>query len=241
MKVNIDQIEFEATQFRRENLIGQFDSVNCKRLLLSLNILTIYKPLSEDFSGMCMHKDDMRFMLINSSQQRGRQHFTIAHELYHLYIQKEFAPHVCNLSLIEQNDPKEMEANYFAASFLMPRESVYAQIPKEELESKTISLATILKMEQYFAVSHVAMLVRLVSLNLITKQQKESFTVMPISRIAYGYGYDMALYESANEGLILGDYGVLARNLFDSNRISESHYLDLMGFIGIDPFKTGNE
>ncbi len=241
MKLNVDQLEFEASQFRRENLIGQYDSVNCKRLLLSLNILTLYKPLSDDFSGMCLRNGDNRFMLINSRHQRGRQHFTIAHELYHLYIQKEFAPHVCNVTLADQIDPMEVEANYFAACFLMPRESVYAQIPKDELESKTISLATILKMEQYFAVSHAAMLVRLVSLNLITKQQKESLTVMPISRIAYGYGYDMALYESANDGLILGDYGVLARNLFDSNKISESHYLDLMGFIGIDPFKSSNE
>jgi len=187
-----------------------------------------------------MRNGDKRFILINSRHQRGRQHFTIAYELYHLYIQKEFTPHVCNLGLSDQTDPREVEANYFAACFLMPRESVYAQIPKEELESKTISLATILKMEQFFAVSHVAMMVRLISLNLITKQQKENFSALPISRIAYGYGYDMALYESANEGLVLGDYGVLARNLFDSNKISESHYLDLMGSIGIDPFKSEN-
>lgn len=237
MKPNVDQIEFEASQFRRENLIGQYDSVNCKRLLLSLNILTLYKPLTDDFSGMCMRNGDMRFMLINSRHQRGRQHFTIAHELYHLYIQKDFTPHVCDLTLFDQTDQREVEANYFAACFLMPRESIYAQIPKGELESKTISLATILKMEQFFAVSHSAMMVRLITLNLLTKQQKEQFSSIPVSRMAYGYGYDLALYESANEGLILGDYGVLARNLFDSNKISETHYMDLMSAIGIDPFK----
>ena len=28
-------------------------------------------------------------MLINSNQPRGRQHFTIAHELYHLFIEEK--------------------------------------------------------------------------------------------------------------------------------------------------------
>lgn len=241
MKLNVDQIEYEATLFRREYLIGQYDSVNCKRLLLSLNILTIYKSLSDNFSGMCMRNGDKRFILINSRHQRGRQHFTIAHELYHLYIQKEFTPHICNLTLLDQTEPDEVAANYFAACLLMPKDSIYSQIPKNEIESKLLTLATILKMEQFFAVSHAAMLVRLVSLNLITKKQKEEYSALPISRIAYGYGYDLSLYESANEGLIIGDYGVRAKKLFDSNRISESHYLDLMDAIGIDPLKSGND
>jgi Zn-dependent peptidase ImmA (M78 family) len=241
MKPNVNQMEYDATRFRMKYLMGPLDPVNCKRLVLTLNVLTLYRPMSNDFSGMCLRNGDKRFMLINSNHQRGRQHFTIAHELYHLFIQKDFIPHICNPGFPEQNDPIEATANLFAACLLMPKDSIFSQIPAVELEIRSISLATVLKLEQFFSVSHSAMLVRLVSLDILTKEQKEEYSKLPIKKRASEYGYELSIYEPGNAGVVLGDYGVKTKRLFDLEKISESHYLELMGAIGIDPTKLTNE
>jgi Zn-dependent peptidase ImmA (M78 family) len=241
MKQSINQIEYLATQFRREHLIGPLDPINCKRLIFSLNIFTLYRPMSENFSGMCIRNDDYRFMLINSNQNRGRQHFTIAHEIYHLFIQKYFITHICNPGLLDQSDPVETAANIFAACLLMPRDSIFSQIPEKELLDKAITLQTILKLEQFFSVSHSAMLVRLDSLDLITKNQKEDYSQLLIKKKTIEYGYDTSIYESGNEGLVIGDFGARTKELFESGKISESHYLDLMHSIGLDPTQNTNE
>ena len=47
-------------------------------------------------------------------------------------------------------------------------------------------------------------------------------------------GYYTELYEPGNEGKVIGDYGTIAKALFDKDRISEGHYLSLMKDIGID-------
>ena len=47
-------------------------------------------------------------------------------------------------------------------------------------------------------------------------------------------GYDTALYESGNKNLVIGDYGVKAKRLFDEDLISQSHYLELMMEMGFN-------
>ena len=42
------------------------------------------------------------------------------------------------------------------------------------------------------------------------------------------------IYEAANEGLVIGDFGEKARNLFDKEKISESHYMELLSKISIN-------
>lgn len=90
MKPNKFVIEKQVAAFRMDNGLGASEPVTLKSLLLKLNVLTVFRPLSDSFSGMCL-KDNSghRFMLVNSNQPMGRQHFTIAHELYHLFIEEK--------------------------------------------------------------------------------------------------------------------------------------------------------
>ena len=62
-------------------------------------------------------------MLVNSNQSQGRQHFTIAHELYHLYIEENPTPHKCNPGN-GSKDPVEQCADMFASSLLMPETGI---------------------------------------------------------------------------------------------------------------------
>ena len=97
MKLNRFITERQVSEFRADNGLSSSEPVSLKSLLLKLNVLTVFRPLSENFSGMCLKdKSGHRFMLINSNHPRGRQNFTIAHELYHLFIEEKPTPHKCN-------------------------------------------------------------------------------------------------------------------------------------------------
>ena len=62
-----DVIKVKETAFRDKVRVGPGDPVNLKRLLLDLNVLTMYAPMSETFSGMCIKRKNSSFILINSN------------------------------------------------------------------------------------------------------------------------------------------------------------------------------
>lgn len=227
------RIEKAASEFRTRHGFTNLDPIRLKSLLLKLNVITIFKPLSENFSGMAVKEGDYRFMLINSRHSLGRQHFSICHELYHLYIQEDFIPHHCSAGLFDKKTEHEYKADLFAAYLLMPKDGIINLIPECELDKDRITLETILKIEHYFSCSRNALLVRLKELNLISQNSIERLKI-EIIKSAKKYGYDASLYRSGNEGVIVGDFGTLAKQLFDKEKISEGHYLDLMNSIGFD-------
>lgn len=85
-------LEKAANQFRSDWGVNNKDAVRLKSLLQKLNVITIFKPLTDDFSGMALKIDEggspARFILINTQQSIGKQHFTICHELYPLFFRK---------------------------------------------------------------------------------------------------------------------------------------------------------
>lgn len=232
-KVNKFIIEKQVSAFRMDNGLSTSEPVTLKSLLLKLNVLTLFRPLSENFSGMCLKdKSGHRFMLINSSQARGRQHFTIAHELYHLFIEEKPTPHKCNPG--NNKDHVEVCADMFASYLLMPETGICQLIPETELKTKNISIATILRLEHYFSVSRSALLYRLLNIGLINENTRLKLAEIGVKNSARCFGYSTALYEAANEGLVIGDFGEKARSLFEQEKISESHYAELLRKINID-------
>lgn len=47
-------IERQVAEFRADNGLSASEAINLKSLLLKLNVLTIFRPLSDNFSGMCL-------------------------------------------------------------------------------------------------------------------------------------------------------------------------------------------
>ena len=90
-----------------------------------------------------------------------------------------------------------------------------------------------LRMEQLFGVSHQSLCYRLRHLNLISEDelQKHLSESKDIQEIAADYGYDLSLYKSGNEGVAIGDFGEKARLLFEQERISEGHYVELLNLL----------
>lgn len=227
----LNLIDQQVSEFRQRVGLSDTQAVNLKSLLLKLNVLTIYRPLSKDFSGMSLKSPNgERFMLINSNQPRGRQHFTIAHELYHLYIEENPMPHNCGGE--RGKNESEQCADAFALRFLMPYNAILQMIPAEELKG-SVSLATVIRMEHYFSVSRQAILNRLCDTKFITRQERDTMMSYPAMRTAREYGYDTALYLPGNENLVIGNFGEKARKLYDEEKISEGHYRELLNKIGV--------
>ncbi|MBD5296230.1 MAG: ImmA/IrrE family metallo-endopeptidase, partial [Bacteroides sp.] len=133
-----------------------------------------------------------------------------------------------------KKNESEQCADAFALMFLMPADAVRQMIPEDELKQGKVSLATVLKLGQYFGASHAAVLNRLSDLNLIRRNEREQLFGISVKRACREHGYDTSLYESGNEGRVIGDFGEKARKLFEADKISEGHYLELLHKIGID-------
>lgn len=232
-KLSLKEADDLALSFRTEYGIGNSQPFHAKTILRKLNILTVYRPLSENLHGLSLKSRDGKcFMLVNSSRTRGHQHFTIAHELYHLFYEEHPIPHIDEENEGIGRPIPEQNADAFASALLLPSNAVKQMIPESELQQKNVSIATILKIEQFFSVSRKALLNRLLKLKYITQEQYDSLSSPPVKWSAGAYGYDLSLYEPGNENLIIGDFGEKARLLFENEKISEGHYHELMQLIG---------
>lgn len=237
-------IEKQSNEFRRDNGLGSTSPLNLKSLLLRLNVLTFFKKVSHNFSGMALKSGETRFMMVNTAQNLGRQHFTICHELYHLFIQKDFTSETTiQVGRFEKNeDTIEYYADLFASYLLMPKEAVLELIPNHELSNKDsqITLDTVVKLEQYFQVSRSAMLMRLKSMRLISWDTYNSYKEN-IKLSAARRGFSTNLYSPTDDTLIIGEYGDLANSLVENGLISEGDYFSLMMDIGVDVMAAKNE
>src|SRR5574344_791061 len=132
-----------ARKFRSDYDYSMSEPIIIKSLLTKLRILTMYKPLSEDAYGLSTRSADKedKFILVNSQSSKGRQHFTIAHELYHLYLDENPHPHICRKD--GKKDKVEVMADAFASALLLPQEGVFKAIPTEEIKNRKVSLSTV--------------------------------------------------------------------------------------------------
>ena len=61
---------------------------------------------------------------------------------------------------------------------------------------------------------------------------KEGISLFNEKPIENGYAVD--LYKNGNQKVVIGDYGIIAKQLFDNETVSESHYYSLLADLGID-------
>jgi len=230
-------IEKKANEFINWCGFGAFDPIQLRSLLTKLNVITVFRPLNENFGGMSIkvntEDEATRFILVNSSRTIGNQNFTIAHECYHLFVQQDFTFSISPVGLFDTKSGEEFNADLFASIFLLPELGIRSLVPDDESGKNRITLKTILKLEQYFGTSRKALLFRLKQLNIIDQTHVEEYS-RNIKRGALEHGYSIELYEPGNTNLVLGDYGSLARELFDQEKISESHYFSLLIDLGMN-------
>lgn len=232
----------EAVEFRRRFDLGQADPIRIDSLLNKLDLLTVFAEMSGDFSGMAARFGNDGFLLINCSVPKGRQIFTICHELYHLFIQDDFDFEVITdgKNGAKKTDNEKL-ADAFAAELLMPEKGIQELLLKQNYLGKKIELDHIIKLEQYFQVSRQSMVYRLSNLGFLNKTDNiESKYLIEVKESAQKRGYDTTLYEPTMPKVISSDYFDKALYLYRTEKIGLTDYAQLLKDIGIDLFEFLN-
>lgn len=223
----------QASRVRHELHEDATSPIDIFSLALTIDGLSLFLyPLGSGISGMCIKSDDIAVIAINSAMSRGRQRFTLAHELYHYKHGKSGESVICssNLSASDATDV-ERAADRFASYLLLPPGAYEDRLEKaKELKGK-LELADLIWFEQQYGISHQAMLWRLTTDRFITPAENLELKE-GVMYEARRLGYDTALYrvigEENAERKVLGHYVQMAEKLFEQHKITSGKYSELM-------------
>lgn len=198
-------------------------------LASGLSELTLVRySFKGNISGACMKLGHSNLIAINSSQSIGRQRFSLAHELYHLFYDNTEGQIIC-AGAIGKGSLIERKADQFASFFLIPSVSLWKEVNRIRETGNRLSMLDILRLEQFFAVSHQAMLIRLLDEGYITQDELDSMQSGIIS-FARQKGFDTSLYEKNADvqNRVFGHYIEAADELFSKEIISSAKFDELL-------------
>lgn len=228
----IDKMELSNKASNVRKLLGEDASspIDVFALVQTIDSLTlVFYPLGKNISGACFNGSVSSVIAINSDMSLGRQRFSMAHELYHLYFDKGEVS-ICPSKIIGKNE-NERKADYFASYLLAPPAALYEAVRNRKNHSGgVLSLGDVIRLEQHFGISHQAMLIRLKEDNEISAEEADSMQSGIISAAAR-LGFDISLYEPLpnNKKIqVLGHYICQADNLLKADIISAGKYEELL-------------
>lgn len=166
----------------------------------------VAQPISGNVHGLCVHDGGVAVVLVNTADRWARQRYTLAHELAHLIMD--------DLEVLEvtmssgRDDVCERRAESFAAHFLAPDDGI-----REVVGGRTVDMAVMAELLDYFGVSLESMCWRLFNLKLIDAERKDEFMSRGVRAIARAGSLDEAFDEHArtSEGATVPPRGLLQR------------------------------
>lgn len=223
----------KAERLRRHFGEDNNSPINVFAMAQSLENLTlVLYPMGTDMSGMCIKGDNGNCTIaINSQMTVGRQRFSLAHEFYHLFYDETMMS-VCAKHIGTGNDT-ERKADVFASFFLMPRGAVSdkAEQMANANGSGKLTLQDVIRIEQYFEVSHQTALYQLRNCGFLSEDEIPDFLNISVRRQALMMGYSDALYRQTAESkqyCTYGHYIDLAEQLLKRELISDGKYEELL-------------
>jgi len=227
--------EIEAVALKARKEIGL--SLGLNETLLRKNLedkgyFLFYYPFGESgISGALFSSVHARILVVNSSQSIGRQNFTVAHEIGHIYLHNTD-------SLVEisgdESSTKEREADNFASMFLMPANDVSSMIQTNGgIEFDAVE---VMEMSQMFRMSYKATLKRLTEVFGRKAIPLTLWDKKPL-QLAEMLNMDKRLYEPSGEKYWSNTkYVSTAFRVLEKERISFSRFLELMKDIGLNGY-----
>lgn len=195
------------------------------------NFTLVFYPLGTNISGVCYKGETSNVIVINSDMSVGRQRFSLAHELYHLYFD-DSTVNVVSPTMIGSGDENEKKADQFASYFLIPSSSLYDMVEdiKENENRKELTIEDVIRIEQYYGVSYKAMIYRLLNEGYLKSEQTKDMEI-GIIETAAKLGYDITLYRPSpgnKKSIVLGSYITLSEKLLEKEIISQGKYESLL-------------
>ena len=237
----IDNAKLMTQAMMLRQKLGEDNSspIDVFALVQNIEGLTIvYYPMGGTVSGFCVKTPTgIKLIAVNSGMTMGRQRFSLAHELYHLYFDDNTFS-ACSKK-IDTGKEIERSADMFASYFLMP--DVSLQLMARQLLDKhpgnELSLSDVVRIEQYFGVSHQATIYRLVKALLITEETGRNYRCKAVRSIANSLGYSSDLYQpspKAKQYMTYGYYIGQAETVQEHNLVSTGKCENLL----MDAFRS---
>lgn len=165
----MDAIKREKIQKMAEKIHYKLDleiPVNLKAVSKEIGGEIIEEDLPKEIDARIEKSGDAFRIIVNRNKSNTRNNFSIAHELGHLFLHMGYIFNPDRWNKVERytdsvyhrfgHDAEELEANEFAAAFLMPK-GKYRQVVKEFTEE---GLCDLPKVARRFGVSEEAALNR---------------------------------------------------------------------------------
>ncbi len=167
------RIKTEVQRLLDELGIGDSPPIDVNEVAADLGIEVVERSgfeLGEDaVSGLLLRTEGRTICVLNGDHHRNRKRFSLAHEIGHFVLHPPQETYVNRVYArdkrsSEGTDPLEVEANAFAAEFLMPEDLVKGELPfplnvGDEEEIRLLA--------RTFQVSPQAMTLRLYTLKLL--------------------------------------------------------------------------
>lgn len=226
----MDKIDLSNKAYRVRKYLGAEGQspLDIFKLVQGIDDLTlVFYPLGKNISGVCYKGASSRVIAVNSRMSLGRQRFSLAHELYHLYFDEAKESQVSRMA-IGVGDAIERCADQFASYLLMPPAALSESL--DGIKADRPGVEDVIRLEQHYGLSHKAMLYRLVSDGVLEAEEAKSME-MGVMGLAARLGYDTSLYRPApeeKERMVLGRYLALSENLLEKECISQGKYEELL-------------
>lgn len=213
-KEAIDRIENKALQQRKMNDLGTESPIGNKVFDIVENqydsLLLLYPLKSKNIAGFTRKQGSITQVFVNSSFDRAFQNFACAHELYHLIDLQERQIDkfiVCNDRDISETmnqdniDIDELKANYFAASFLLPKDVIDERFKKIKGIncSREDFILEIIKLQSQYEVPFKTILKRLKELDIINNDNYEKLKIYEDKILDYCKMMDKSILNSIEE------------------------------------------
>ena len=226
MKINEFEIRSKALDTRKKFNLENNGPIDIEKIIETDNDFTlVYRKMSENISGLCINGKS-KIIVINSSLSKGRQRFTIAHELCHILYHNE-GYYVCCKENDDTQAKLEKEADLFASYLLAPSDA-FLQSYNELLKIYDDKLSVAIALQQIYGMSHLATLTRMKKEGIINVKEFDTFANEKPLINALQLGFSKDIYLPTNENKTVGRYIRMARKLKDENKISNGKYEELL-------------
>lgn len=192
--------------------------------------------LGGGFDGLAVQTPQSRLVLAAPTSVPARQRFTLAHELGHLLAGHDQDVHLDkDIFAPVGADATEVQANAFAASFLMPEVLLRARVKRGFDDRQFAELA------MDFEVSPRALAIRLTQLKLIDKMAEAAFGALSGRRAAQLTGREEGLQRSIVTSTTPRPSRRLASDLFAAYEGGLTTLRPVAAVLGVDPVKLRDD
>jgi Zn-dependent peptidase ImmA (M78 family)/transcriptional regulator with XRE-family HTH domain len=187
--------------------------------------------LGSGFDGLATSSEEVKLIVLATSQVPARQRFTLAHELGHLLVGDDQGVHLDEdvFGKAQSRNPSEMRANSFAACFLMPQARLRAAVGTTGLTERDFAaLACDL------TVTPTALAYRLKDLRLIDAGTCDRFRVLTARRAASVSGRAAEFAKQVTEASRPRPPGLLVRDTYTAHDVGATTLRPYANLLGVD-------